>query len=68
MELTQCPDPACDAPAEVLDRYALSSTDGGIEHIKVRCLHRHWYLLPVSALKPRTFAGQGNPAASRTPR
>jgi hypothetical protein len=61
MELTQCPDPTCDAPAEVLDRIVQSSTDGGIEHIKVRCLHRHWFLMPVSSLKSRTPSG--HPAA-----
>jgi hypothetical protein len=57
MELTQCPEPSCDAPAEVLDRIVMSSTDGGIEHIKVRCLHRHWFLMPVSSLKSRPMSG-----------
>jgi hypothetical protein len=62
MDLTYCPEPTCDAPAEVIDRFVLSSTDGGIEHVKVRCLHRHWFLLPVSSLKPRVPARHGNPA------
>ncbi|HEY2950675.1 MAG TPA: hypothetical protein VGJ53_20120 [Micromonosporaceae bacterium] len=52
MQFTQCPDPACDAVAEIVDRFALPSTDGCIEHVKVLCLHRHWFMLPVSSLKP----------------
>jgi hypothetical protein len=48
LDLVVCPD--CAAPAEVVDRFALPSTDGFVEHVKVRCLMRHWFLLPVAAL------------------
>ena len=48
LDLVVCPE--CAAPAEVVDRFALPSTDGPIEHVKVMCVMRHWFLLPAAAL------------------
>ncbi|MBS45821.1 MAG: hypothetical protein CMH83_22135 [Nocardioides sp.] len=48
MDLTSCPE--CDAPAEVLDRAVLPSTDGPVEHARVRCVARHVFTLPVERL------------------
>jgi hypothetical protein len=45
LELTNCPD--CGLPAEVLDRVALPSTDGSIEHVKVRCITGRWFMTPA---------------------
>ena len=50
MQFTYCPDPACGAVAEIVDRFALSSTDGTLDHAKVVCLHRHWFMLPAESL------------------
>jgi hypothetical protein len=50
LDLVVCPE--CAAPAEVVDRFALPSTDGLVEHVKVQCLSRHWFLLPVTSLEP----------------
>ena len=50
LDLVVCPE--CAAPAEVVDRFALPSTDGPIEHVKVMCLMRHWFLLPRASLPP----------------
>ena len=50
LDLVVCPE--CAAPAEVVDRYALPSTDGPVEHVKVQCLGRHWFVLPTAALPP----------------
>lgn len=50
LQLTSCPE--CDAPAEITDRTVLASTDGPIEHVKIRCINRHWFLLPLYALDP----------------
>lgn len=47
--MTQCPE--CDSPAEVVDRFVAESSDGPIEEVKVRCLQRHWFLLPVFYLE-----------------
>jgi hypothetical protein len=48
LDLVVCPQ--CAAPAEVVDRFTLPGTDGPVEHVKVRCLQRHWFLLPVASL------------------
>jgi hypothetical protein len=48
MQLTRCPE--CDGPAEIEHRTVLNSTDGPIEHVKLRCVQRHWSFLPVSYL------------------
>jgi hypothetical protein len=36
-----CPEPDCDATAEVVDRYALGSTNGPVSMVRTRCLGRH---------------------------
>ena len=48
MDLTTCP--ACGGPAEVLRRESWPSTDGPVEHVKVGCVRRHWFLLPAERL------------------
>jgi hypothetical protein len=49
MDTTTCP--GCGAPAEVEWRAVLESTDGPVEHARVTCVQRHWFLLPVAALQ-----------------
>jgi hypothetical protein len=49
MDMTLCPE--CGALAEVLWRDVMESTDGPVEHAKVRCVRRHWFLLPVAHLE-----------------
>jgi hypothetical protein len=48
MDLTNCPQ--CGELAEVEWREVMESTDGPIEHAKIRCVRRHWFLMPVAAL------------------
>jgi hypothetical protein len=48
MDTTTCPE--CGALAEVEWRDVAESTDGPVEHAKIRCLQRHWFLLPVASL------------------
>jgi hypothetical protein len=48
MDMTTCPE--CGAPAEVRDRHVLASTDGPIEHARVRCVQQHHFFLPVEQL------------------
>ena len=66
MDSTTCPD--CGAPAEVTDRFVLESTDGPLEHLRLRCIRRHWFLLPVATLNrwreapdhlPRSYSPNG---------
>ena len=55
LDLVVCPE--CAAPAEVADRFDLGSTDGRREHVKIQCLGRHWFLMPVTMLRaPGTVA------------
>ena len=49
MELTGCPE--CGAPAAIEERHVLQSTDGPIEHAKVRCVTGHGFFLPVASLE-----------------
>jgi hypothetical protein len=62
--LTACPEPGCTAPAEIVDRLTLPSTDAPTEHAKVRCSQRHWFMLPLSMLhSPRL--GERAPRSGR---
>lgn len=45
-----CPDPVCPAPARVVDRFVLESTDGPIEHVKTYCRHGHGFTPRVASL------------------
>ena len=48
MDLTICPE--CGELAEIQWRAVMESTDGPIEHAKILCVNRHWFLLPAAAL------------------
>lgn len=43
-EFVDCPEAGCGLPAEVLDRFVLESTDGPVEHFRIRCVNRHWFM------------------------
>jgi len=43
--LVDCP--TCGLPAEIIDRFILRGTPRPIEHVKILCVRRHWYTLPV---------------------
>jgi hypothetical protein len=49
MDTTLCPE--CGALAEVQWREVMESTDGPVEHAKIECARRHWFLLPVEHLE-----------------
>jgi hypothetical protein len=50
--LLECP--ACGLPAEITDRFVLGGAPGPVEHVKIGCVTRHWFTLPVDQLpKPR---------------
>jgi hypothetical protein len=50
LQLTVCPEPTCQLPAEITDRLVLPSTDGPVEHATLHCLARHIFILPVARL------------------
>jgi len=43
-----CPD--CGAQAEIESTALMPGTGGWIEHLKIRCLYRHWFFMPVDML------------------
>jgi hypothetical protein len=61
VDLTVCPE--CGAHAEIRWRAVLESTDGPIEHAKVLCIRRHWFLLPVSDLAAQSASAKRAAAA-----
>jgi hypothetical protein len=46
MNLTTCPE--CSELAEIQWRAVVDSVDGPVEHAKIFCVRRHWFLLPVA--------------------
>ena len=51
-----CPDPACGAPAQAVDRWTWPSTDGPVEHVKTLCDRGHPYTVALDRV-----AGQLTP-------
>jgi hypothetical protein len=47
--MVNCPD--CGLPAEVLDRFVLESTNGPVEHLRIRCVAGSPFLVPTSCLE-----------------
>ena len=56
--------PECEVPAEVTDRFSLTSTDGPVDHVALRCIAGHHFRMPAEKLSahdqeqlsPRTLA------------
>lgn len=48
LQLTSCPE--CGRPAEINRRMILESTDGPIEHSRLRCIAGHWFMMPTGML------------------
>lgn len=65
LQLTSCPE--CGSPAEIERRWVLESTSGPIEHVKVRCIRKHWFAMPSSVLDDvcvRPALGRPRPTAA----
>jgi hypothetical protein len=43
--LVDCP--TCGLPAEITNRFTLAGVPEPVEHVKVVCVRRHWYTLPI---------------------
>ena len=59
LDTTFCP--TCGELAEVQWRTVLDSTDGPVEHAKILCVQRHWFLLPLASIRG---GRDGSPADS----
>jgi hypothetical protein len=56
LDMVGCP--TCAAPAEVVDRFVLESTDGPIEHTTVLCAERHRFTVLVERMRTPRTAGE----------
>lgn len=54
LDLVVCP--TCAQPAEVVTRTRLASTAGRLEHVRIQCVRRHWYLMLSERLTPWSTA------------
>jgi hypothetical protein len=64
VDVVACPDPTCQAPAWVLDRWTWPSTDGPVDHVKTGCEAGHHFTPTAASVAP--FRGP-TPATSRRP-
>ncbi|HET8789380.1 MAG TPA: hypothetical protein VFO47_11600 [Actinomycetes bacterium] len=64
MDVIACPDPTCQAPAWVYDRWTWPSTDGPVEHVKTGCEADHHFTPMAASLVP--FRGP-TPVTTRRP-
>jgi hypothetical protein len=63
MDITTCPE--CGAGAEIVDRAVLESTHGPMEHVRIHCVRRHWFFMPVDSLPAaRVVAARRHPSAT----
>jgi hypothetical protein len=51
LDLVACPE--CGSPAEVEWADVAESTEGPVEHVKIRCLQGHRFLMLSESLAPR---------------
>ncbi|GAA1477761.1 hypothetical protein GCM10009623_22070 [Nocardioides aestuarii] len=76
LDIVSCPE--CGLVAEVTRRDWLASTAGPVEHVHVRCVQRHWFVMPAegvtcaeaepSSAAARASDGRVLPAAEPGPR
>jgi len=52
VDVVACPDPTCQAPAWLSDRWTFPSTDGPVEHVKTGCGAGHWFTPMAASLAP----------------
>ena len=65
LDTTTCPE--CGALAEVTERAVLEGTDGPVEHARVVCVARHWFLLPAASLTSTAAIARTPPLEVRHP-
>jgi hypothetical protein len=59
MDYVRCPQ--CDLPAEITDRFALASTDGPMDFIKIACIGGHWYTPALADVEVLQVAPERRP-------
>jgi hypothetical protein len=59
------PCPECELPAEVMDRFALASTDGPVDHVAIACVAGHYFRMAVDRLSAKAQEQLVEPDSSR---
>jgi hypothetical protein len=57
-----CPDPACRAPARIVDRWTWGSSDGPVEHVKTGCERGHRFTPTVDSLDLEPVPAKASPS------
>jgi hypothetical protein len=61
-DIIACPDPACGAPARIVDHWTFGSTSGPVEHVKTGCERGHWFTPTVASLRFLPVPAEASPA------
>jgi hypothetical protein len=51
LDVVACPE--CSMTAALQRGGRVESTDGPVDHVRITCVNRHWFLMPADALKER---------------
>lgn len=66
-DVIACPDPTCRAPAQIVDRWTLASSDGPVEHVKTGCERGHWFTPLIESLDFRPAITEASPMPVSVP-
>jgi hypothetical protein len=55
----------CGLPAEITDRFTLGGAPGPVEHVKIVCVRKHWYTLPVDMSPCASETSRHRPPVAR---
>ena len=66
-DVIACPNPACDVPARIVDRWTWGSTSGPVEHVKTGCERGHWFTPTVDLLPLQPATTAASPALVPVP-
>jgi hypothetical protein len=61
-DVIACPEPACRAPARIVDRWTWGSSDGPVEHVKTGCERGHWFTPTVDSLDLTPVSAKASPS------
>ena len=56
----------CGLPSEITDRFTLDGVPEPVEHVKVVCVRRHWYTLPIETFPMREAVAEHTSTARMT--
>ncbi len=59
LNLVACPE--CSMAATLQWANRVESTDGPVDHVRVTCVNRHWFLMPADTLTERTRITEAGP-------